>query len=68
MEGIRKMYRPSDVFKEGISYNEYLHPLTIGDVELKNNIILGRSINDLEFEKICKITHVDDIVKNIFLF
>ena len=49
------MYRPSDVFKEGISYNEYLHPLTIGDVELKNNIILGpmAGVSDLPFRLLC---------------
>ncbi len=50
------MHRPSTGFNnEGIRYNEYLHPLTIGDVELKNNIILGpmAGVSDLPFRLLC---------------
>ena len=40
---------------EGIRYNDYLHPLTIGDVELQNNIILGpmAGVSDLPFRLLC---------------
>ncbi|WP_081674386.1 tRNA dihydrouridine synthase DusB [Butyrivibrio sp. VCD2006] len=40
---------------EGIKYNDYLHPLRIGDVELKNNIILGpmAGVSDLPFRLLC---------------
>lgn len=50
------MHRPSTGFNnEGIKYNDYLHPLTIGDVELKNNIILGpmAGVSDLPFRLLC---------------
>ncbi|WP_022762248.1 tRNA dihydrouridine synthase DusB [Butyrivibrio sp. AD3002] len=50
------MYRPSSGFNsEGIRYNDYLHPLRIGDVELKNNIILGpmAGVSDLPFRLLC---------------
>ena len=45
-----------------ISQNEFLYTDTI-----KNNIILGRSITDEEFIDICKITCVDEIVKDNIL-
>lgn len=40
---------------EGIGYNDYLHPLRIGDVELQNNIILGpmAGVSDLPFRLLC---------------
>lgn len=41
-----------------ISQNELLYTDTI-----KNNIILGREITKKEFETVCKLTHVDEIVK-----
>ncbi|WP_026509122.1 tRNA dihydrouridine synthase DusB [Butyrivibrio sp. LC3010] len=50
------MYRASNAFNgKGIRYNEYLHPLTIGDVEIKNNIILGpmAGVSDLPFRLLC---------------
>ena len=34
---------------------------------IKNNIILNRNINDNEFMKICKLTYVEDITKEMFL-
>ena len=41
---------------DGIKYNEYLHPLTIGEVELPNNIILGpmAGVSDLPFRLLCR--------------
>ena len=42
-----------------ISQNEFLYTDTI-----KNNIILDRNITDEEFINVCKLTYVDDIVKD----
>ncbi len=50
------MHRPVNAFrKNGINYNEYLHPLLIGDVELPNNVILGpmAGVSDLPFRLLC---------------
>ena len=50
------MRRVTNAFNnKGIRYNDYLHPLTIGDVELKNNIILGpmAGVSDLPFRLLC---------------
>ena len=45
-----------------ITQNEILYNDTI-----KNNIIMNRNITDDEFREVCKITFVDDFVKNMFL-
>lgn len=45
-----------------ISQNEKLFSDTI-----KNNILLNRNINEVDFVNICKLVYVDDIVKNMFL-
>ena len=45
-----------------LSQNEILYNDTI-----KNNIIMGRNICDDDFLKVCKLTYVDEFVKNIFL-
>lgn len=45
-----------------ISQNELLYTKSIRD-----NIILGRDISEEKFLNICKLTHVDDIVKNSIL-
>lgn len=42
-----------------ISQNEFLYTDTI-----KNNIIMGRNISDEEFLKVCKLTYVDEIIKD----
>lgn len=42
-----------------ISQNEVLYTDTI-----KNNIILDREINDIEYLNICKLTYVNDVIKN----
>lgn len=42
-----------------ISQNEVLYTDTI-----KNNIILEREINDIEYLNICKLTYVNDVIKN----
>ena len=34
---------------------------------IKNNIILNRNIDDTSFMKVCKLTYVDEIVKDMFL-
>lgn len=34
---------------------------------IKNNIILDRNIDDISFMNICKLTYVNEIVKNMFL-
>ncbi|WP_081673513.1 tRNA dihydrouridine synthase DusB [Butyrivibrio sp. FC2001] len=50
------MRRVTNAFNnKGVRYNDYLHPLTIGDVELKNNIILGpmAGVSDLPFRLLC---------------
>lgn len=44
------------------SQNEILYNDTI-----KNNIIMDRNISDDEFLKVCKLTYVDDFVKDMFL-
>lgn len=45
-----------------LSQNEILYNDTI-----KNNIIMGRNISDTDFIDICRLTYVDDFVKNMFL-
>lgn len=45
-----------------LSQNEILYNDTI-----KKNILMGRNISDDDFIKICKLTYVDDFVKNMFL-
>ncbi len=50
------MHRPINAFrKNAINYNDYLHPLLIGDVELPNNIIFGpmAGVSDLPFRLLC---------------
>jgi nifR3 family TIM-barrel protein len=50
------MQRHFNAFRDkSVKYNEYLHPLLIGDVELKNNIILGpmAGVSDLPFRLLC---------------
>ncbi len=50
------MHRHINAFRERIpKYNEYLHPLTIGDTELSNNIIFGpmAGVSDLPFRLLC---------------
>ena len=42
-----------------ISQNEFLYTDTI-----KNNIIMDRNISDEEFLKVCKLTYVDEIIKD----
>ena len=42
-----------------VSQNEFLYTDTI-----KNNIILGRNITDEEFLKVCKLTYIDEIIKD----
>ncbi len=51
------MYRARNAFGNSkIKYNEYLHPLTIGDTELPNNIILApmAGVSDLPFRLLCR--------------
>lgn len=45
-----------------ITQNEILYNDTI-----KNNIIMGRNINDNDFIEVCRLTYIDDFVKNMFL-
>lgn len=45
-----------------ISQNEVLYTDTI-----RNNIILDRKIEEKEFQKVCKLTYVKEIVDNLFL-
>ena len=45
-----------------LSQNEFLYNDTI-----KNNIIMGRNIDDIEFIEICRIACVDEFVKDMFL-
>ena len=45
-----------------LSQNEFLYNDTI-----KNNIIMGRNIDDNEFIEICRIACVDEFVKDMFL-
>jgi len=45
-----------------ISQNEILYTDSI-----RNNIILDRKITEQEFQTICKLTYVDEIVQNLFL-
>ena len=45
-----------------LSQNEILYNDTI-----KNNIIMNRNISDDDFMEVCKLTYVDDFVKNMFL-
>lgn len=45
-----------------ISQNEILYTDTI-----KNNIIQNRNISNEEFFEVCRITHVDEFVKDLFL-
>ena len=45
-----------------LTQNEILYNDTI-----KNNIIMGRNISDNEFIEVCKLTFVDDFVKEMFL-
>ena len=45
-----------------ISQNEFLYSDTV-----KNNIILDRDVTEEEFLKICKLTFVDEIIKNNIL-
>ena len=45
-----------------ISQNEILYNDTI-----KNNIVLNRKISEQEFIEVCKISEVDQFVKNLFL-
>ena len=45
-----------------LSQNEILYNDTI-----KNNIIMDRNISDDEFLKVCRLTYVDDFVKDMFL-
>ncbi|UKI27892.1 MAG: hypothetical protein L6V91_04945 [Bacilli bacterium] len=50
----------SDI-RESITYvsqNELLFNDTI-----RNNIILGREVSEIDYLNICKILHIDDIVK-----
>ena len=57
-------YSMSDI-RSGITYisqNEILFTSSIRD-----NIIMDRSVTEEEFLKVCKITHVDEIVKNNIL-
>ncbi len=42
-----------------ISQNEFLYTDTI-----KNNIIMGRNISDEAFLKVCKLTYIDEIIKD----
>ena len=57
-------YSMSDIRKNitYISQNEVLFTSSIRD-----NIIMDRSISEEEFLKVCKLTYVDDIVKNNIL-
>ncbi|MBE5858862.1 MAG: tRNA dihydrouridine synthase DusB [Butyrivibrio sp.] len=51
------MYRAKNAFgNDKLKYNEYLHPLRIGDVELPNNIILApmAGVSDLPFRLLCR--------------
>ncbi len=51
------MSRSMDAFrKKRMKYNEFLHPLLIGDVELENNIIFGpmAGVSDLPFRLLCQ--------------
>ncbi len=51
------MQRSRDAFREKrMKYNDYLHPLLIGDVELSNNIIFGpmAGVSDLPFRLLCQ--------------
>lgn len=45
-----------------LSQNEFLYNDTI-----KNNIIIGRNIDDNEFIEVCRIACVDEFVKDMFL-
>lgn len=45
-----------------ISQNEIIYTDTI-----KNNIILNRNINSKDFNEICKLTYVNDIVSELYL-
>ncbi len=50
------MHRPMNAFREKrMKYNDFLHPLLIGDVELSNNIIFGpmAGVSDLPFRLLC---------------
>ena len=57
-------YTVSDIRKNitYISQNELLYTDTI-----RNNIILGRDIKEEEFLKVCKLTYVEDIIKDNIL-
>ena len=57
-------YSLSDIRKDitYVSQNELLYTETI-----RNNILLGRNIPEEKFLDICKITHVDSIVKDSIL-
>ena len=45
-----------------ITQNEILFNDTI-----RNNIIMGRKINEEEFQEVVKLTHINDFTKNLFL-
>lgn len=45
-----------------ISQNEILYTDTI-----RNNILLDRNIKEEKFQEVCKLTYVDDIIKDLFL-
>lgn len=45
-----------------LTQNEILYNDTI-----KNNIIMGRNVSDREFLEVCRLTYVDDFVKDMFL-
>lgn len=57
-------YSMSDIRKNitYISQNEMLFTASI-----RENILLGREVGEVEFLNICKILHIDDIVKNNIL-
>jgi len=57
-------YEIKDI-RKGITYvsqNEFLYTDTI-----KNNIVLDRNVSDSEFVRICRLTYVEDIVRNNLL-
>ena len=78
---LSKYYKPKRnmVYLDNIDINDIAitnlkdNIITISQEEIiftdtiKNNIILNRNINDNEFMKICKLTYVEDITKEMFL-